>query len=309
MTIDRLELFHRILTDQDRTLGGVLAAVTRQGGVLTAEQAGQAIRAGGLDQAALIGLLAQMAGAYAWTPVSGFRVGAVALAGNSDDPGEADYFLGANLEFPGLSLNQTVHAEQAAAASAWLRGRSMIHTVASSEIVCGFCRQFICEFPQPPDLMAVPPDGREAASVQFAEMLPGAFGPAQFGVPGVGRQTVDLILDSKTDDDLVHTALEQARQAYAPYTGNLSACALQTARGLVVTGRCFESAAYNPSLGPLQSALSQLYLQSLDPPPPIERAVLVERPTKISQRPGVEMLLRAVAPDVTLEHHRAGRPL
>ena len=311
MTIDRLDLFHRILTDLDRPVGDILAVLTRQAGLLTAAQAAQAMSSGGLDQQSLIGVLAQLAGAYAWTPISGFRVGAVALAGTDDDPAETDYFLGANLEFPGLPLNQTVHAEQAAATNAWLRGRTGIRAVAASETVCGFCRQFICEFPQPPDLMAVPPGGRGGRLLRFTDMLPGAFGPAQFGVAGLsGRQVVDLILNSETDaDELVRTALEAARRSYAPYTGNLSGCALRTDQGRGAVGRCFESAAYNPSLGPLQSALSQLYLQSLDPPPPIRRAVLVEQPTKISQRPGVEMLLRAVAPDVTLEYHQAGRPL
>lgn len=44
-------------------------------------------------------------------------------------------------------------------------------------------------------------------------------------------------------------------QSYAPYTGCAAGIALITASGLVVSGGVIESAAYNPTLPPLQAAL------------------------------------------------------
>ena len=73
----------------------------------------------------------------------------------------------------------------------------------------------------------------------------------------------------------------------------------------VFTGRYVENAAFNPSLSPLHTALVQMNMDRLDGHHPITRAVLVERPTAISQRPVCELLLRTVAPDVNLEYYEA----
>lgn len=54
--------------------------------------------------------------------------------------------------------------------------------------------------------------------------------------------------------DAVHACLQHAIHAYAPYTHSPSAVALVTPRG-VFSGGYVESAAYNPSLPPLQAAV------------------------------------------------------
>lgn len=51
------------------------------------------------------------------------------------------------------------------------------------------------------------------------------------------------------------TALRQAVQSYAPYSHCPSGLAIVTAGGAVYSGPYLESAAFNPSLGPLQAAV------------------------------------------------------
>jgi cytidine deaminase len=52
-------------------------------------------------------------------------------------------------------------------------------------------------------------------------------------------------------------------QSYCPYTRLPSGVALATASGAVYGGRYVESAAYNPSLPPLQSALAAAVIGGL----------------------------------------------
>ena len=53
----------------------------------------------------------------------------------------------------------------------------------------------------------------------------------------------------------VTSALQQAVQSYAPYSHCPSGLAIVTAQGTVYSGPYLESAAFNPSLGPLQAAV------------------------------------------------------
>ena len=55
--------------------------------------------------------------------------------------------------------------------------------------------------------------------------------------------------------DAVKSALQQASQSYAPYSHCPSGLAIATAGGAVYSGPYLESAAFNPSLGPLQAAV------------------------------------------------------
>ena len=48
--------------------------------------------------------------------------------------------------------------------------------------------------------------------------------------------------------------------SYAPYSKSYAGVALRTQNGQIVTGAYAENAAFNPSLSPLQAALSQLNL-------------------------------------------------
>ena len=55
--------------------------------------------------------------------------------------------------------------------------------------------------------------------------------------------------------EAVKSALQQAVQSYAPYSHCPSGLAIVTAQGTVYSGPYLESAAFNPSLGPLQAAV------------------------------------------------------
>ena len=104
------------------------------------------------------------------------------------------------------------------------------------------------------------------------------------------------------------TALAAATASHAPYTGNRAGCAVATAAERTFGGRCVETAAFNPSLTPLQTALVLKNLCRSGRRDPILRAVLVERPASSLQRASVEALLGALAPAVGLEYHEAVSP-
>ena len=107
--------------------------------MFTAEQAA-AIRTGcGLDDDALAFALLPLAAACSLTPISHFHVGAIARGQSGN------LYFGANMEFSGAPLQQTVHAEQCAVTHAWLRGEPALASVTVNYTPCGHCRQFMNE--------------------------------------------------------------------------------------------------------------------------------------------------------------------
>lgn len=54
-------------------------------------------------------------------------------------------YVGVNLEFPGMPLSQSVHAEQFLMANLLLHGEARLDTLAVSAAPCGHCRQFYSE--------------------------------------------------------------------------------------------------------------------------------------------------------------------
>lgn len=194
-------------------------------------------------------LLAQAA-AFAKPPVSNFRVGAVAV-GRS---GKA--WLGTNVEFAGEALSFTIHAEQSAVVSAWMGGETAIDVVATSAAPCGYCRQFLNELVSAEALTIV----MGGDTRKLSELLPHSFGPRDLGVTSglLAPAAHGLVIDE--DDDLARAALDAANRSYAPYSRGYAGVALRTRSGAIVTGPYAENAAFNPSLSPLEAALSQLNL-------------------------------------------------
>ena len=148
--------------------------------------ASEIARLGGTSEQGLapgwVALLEQsldLAADRAQPPVSSFRVGAAALGQCDARHGAPGLYLGANLELPGLPLNASVHAEQAATAHAWSRGEQGVLAVATSAMPCGHCRQFLCELGEPSALAIVAP-GEPPRTLE--DLLPAAFGPDQLGV-------------------------------------------------------------------------------------------------------------------------------
>jgi cytidine deaminase len=115
----------------------------------------------------------------------------------------------------------------------------------------------------------------------------------------------NLFLRMVTNDRLVLEALSSASQSYSPYTHNRSGCAIQTSNGQTYSGRYVENAAFNPSMSPLQVAVSCMNMRHLGERQTITRAVLVEKPSGIEQRDVTEMILKSIAPDVELEYYKA----
>lgn len=245
---------------------------------------------------ALIEQALPIAAEHAQPPVSNFRVGAVALGQPDSQVGAPALYLGANLEVPGLPLNASVHAEQAAVAHAWSRGERGVIAVAASAPPCGHCRQFLCELGDPAELVVVVA-GEPTRSL--ADLLPAAFGPSQLGVDASWMQIPFVDPGAESQAEPIARAIAAA--SFAPYTGVRAAVVLKLAGGAWVGGAAIESVAYNPSLGPMAMALSQLALREPGcSQSAIEIAYLVESDGPISHYESSAQILRAVAPQAKL---------
>jgi cytidine deaminase len=111
-----------------------------------------------------------------------------------------------------------------------------------------------------------------------------------------------LTLKADVKDPVVLEALSAANRSYAPYTNTAAGCAIQASDGRIYRGPYVENAAFNPSLSPLQTAISSMNMGGLAQGTTISRAVLVEKPGVSGQRAITELLLRSFAPGVSLEY-------
>jgi cytidine deaminase len=220
-------------------------------GVVAAADARQFAAEEGIDVTQLMTLLLPLAAKLAKPPVSKFFVGAVSrgLSGN--------LYFGNNLEFAGEALSFTVHAEQSSAGNAWMHGEQGIDLIAVTAAPCGYCRQFLNELTTADRLtIAIPNESRT-----LRELLPSAFGPRDLGIEGGLMQAERHELSIDVEDDLARVALEAARRSYAPYSKSYAGLSLRTTDGTIASGAYAENAAFNPSMSPLEVALSQLNLR------------------------------------------------
>lgn len=233
---------------------------------LTAGQAEAVKQTTGLDDDALAFALLPLAAACSLAPVSKFFVGAIArgLSGN--------LYFGANMEFAGTPLQQTIHAEQCSITHAWLRGERGLASVTVNYTPCGHCRQFMNELNSGTGLSIRLP-GRAPATL--GDYLPDAFGPRDLNITTLLMDETRHGLKCASQDPLVRQAVDAADQSHAPYSHSYSGIALEAENGAIFTGRYAENAAFNPSLPPLQAALIMMNLagQNLRH---IRRAVLAE---------------------------------
>lgn len=197
-------------------------------------------------------LLAQAA-TLAVVPVSDFRVGAIAIDERNN------LYPGANQEYAGACMAQTVHAEQSAIANAWSQGARAIRHIVVNHTPCGHCRQFMNELRDADQLQIHLPHSR---GNHLSDYLPDSFGPADLDMTGriLDRENHSLTVSGITLDRLGDMALAQARKSYAPYGGAYAGICLQDRAGQLYTGAYLENAAFNPSLPPLQMALNALHL-------------------------------------------------
>ncbi|OON37039.1 cytidine deaminase [Izhakiella australiensis] len=219
-----------------------------------------------MDQQQLAFALLPLAAACAWTPLSKFNVGAIARGASGR------FWFGANMEFSGATMQQTVHAEQSAVTHAWMSGETVLLDITVNYTPCGHCRQFMNELNSGITLGIHLP-GRQPATL--GSYLPDAFGPRDLNITSLLMDPVDHHMQVQ-GDALAQLALRAANRSHAPYTEAWSGIALETASGRQFSGSYAENAAFNPSLPPLQAALIMLNMAG-ESPLEINRAVLVEK--------------------------------
>ncbi|CAN6441819.1 unnamed protein product [Victoria cruziana] len=279
--------------------------------VMESEEVESMGKKAGLTTLQLLASLVPQAKSRARPPVSNYRVGAVGLGASGR------IFFGINLEFPGLPLSQSVHAEQFLVANAAQHGESCLTHIAVSTTPCGHCRQFLQEIRSAPEIgILVTGDGDGAAHPdpgpddfrRIAFFLPHRFGPGDL-LDG----DVPLLLENRNnrlavasspadsspvqDRDLVDSALRAANRSHAPYSRCPSAVALRGKDGRVFAGSYIESAAHNPGLHPIQAALVAFVAGGGGGYEEIETAVLVERKgAMVGQEGVVRLVLGSLAP-------------
>ncbi len=260
---------------------------------LSADQFTQLLALSGLKDADLRVALLPLAAAYAYVPISDFHVGAIArgISGR--------LYFGANMEFSGAQLGQTIHAEQAAISHAWMKGEQGLASMTVNYSPCGHCRQFMNELSTATTLTIQLPQ-REEKSLQ--DYLPESFGPRDLGIESALMSSIDHGYHSDEHDSLLQTAIQALNRSHAPYSNNLSGVALRTQSGKEYFGAYAENAAFNPSLPPLQVALIQLRMAG-EAFTDLTNAALVEiAQGKISHLADTQATLEVINPDLPLSY-------
>ncbi|KAH6818299.1 cytidine deaminase 1 [Perilla frutescens var. frutescens] len=286
--------------------------------------------------------LVHSAQSLARPPISNFHVGAVGLGS------DGRVFVGVNLEFPGVPLHHSIHAEQFLLTNLAVHRCPSLRAVAVSAAPCGHCRQFYQELRHSASLQILITDEDncvqnhdrigmlENKAPNFMPLL--NFLPNPFGPHDLLDQETPLLLeqhdnrldllhqdDSFTDINSVNlsngndssgrlsngncgnheisesllreAALEAANDAHAPYSGCPSGVALMDCEGNVYKGSYVESAAYNPSLGPVQAALVAYVARGGGDYERIVAAALVEnKSAKVRQEDTAGLLLKVISP-------------
>jgi len=158
----------------------VRVAVQTNHFVVAADAMAALLRARGADAIDLLHEFVGTTQKYAIPPTSRFYVGAAALGASGA------VFLGVNVEFPGLPLNASVHAEQFALVTALRANETRLIAIATTAAPCGHCRQFMNELRHASELCCVIPEdakapggrpGAKFARYALRELLPHSFGP------------------------------------------------------------------------------------------------------------------------------------
>ncbi len=275
-------------------------------GVISEEEVLKLAAVGKLPGEKMLLVLAEVAQVYAVPSISNFHVGAIAQGASSKS-----FYMGANIEFAGQALSFTLHAEQAATTNAWNNDEEGLLLLAVNAAPCGYCRQFLNELMTAKKLM-VALEGSPAEPL--AKLLPKPFGPEELGVKEaealMSPQDHNLELAEESTDLAVLAALAAANQCYAPmsYTEPPYPCyagvAIETANQ-IFTGRLGENVAYNPSISPLEAAMT-MWTFGAAADEPVQRVVLVQvEGTIADQTTATEAVLGTLAGPPTFEQYSA----
>jgi cytidine deaminase len=228
-------------------------------------------------------------------PISKFVVPVIGLEHET-----GNLLLGINLEFLGTSFGQTIHSEQFLFTRAFHRNKTITSFSLSTPTPCGHCRQFINEFAGGGDIEV----SNSNIKMTIKELLPLAFGPKDLGEPGIRPTTASArnprlrITEpvSGPVQALLSTALAAAQNSYAPYSKVPVGVAIQTLDDEMIPGSSIENAAFNPSMGGLQSGLVNL-IASGRMYSEIKAVLMIQAQGKADQAPQAEALLKALAPN------------
>ena len=294
----------------------------------------------GVDLEAYLISLVQSLPKLALVPISNFHVTAIGVGVS----GHA--YLGVNLEFHGLPLSNSVHAEQFMVANAIHHGEASLKLIVVSHAPCGHCRQFLQELRSAGDIRIVIADGN-LESRTLHEWLPHRFGPQdlldddfpllmesrhhglELAEDQTGNGSVDIletgigrpsrqalvsdrvsnsadcsrVLDSSEldSDVLLKAAISAANSSYSPYSNSPSGLSFRTRQGTVFAGSYVESAAYNPSLPPLQNAIVAMISQgSHYVYSDIQEVILAEiKGAPVQYSGSIKMILEKIAPEAS----------
>ncbi|KAK7358450.1 hypothetical protein VNO77_00378 [Canavalia gladiata] len=257
----------------------------------------------------LLSTLVPAAQSLARPPISKFPVAAVGLGPSGR------IFVGVNLEFPGLPLHHAVHAEQFLLTNLSINAEPHLLSLAVSAAPCGHCRQFFQELRSAADIQILVTSDPSPQFTPLSEFLPHRFGPHDLLPhntplllePHHNGLTLLPNLDLRSDascnghvanDKLKIAALEAANKSHAPYSGSPSGVSLLDSHGNVFKGSYIESAAYNPSLGPVQAALIAFVAAAAGDYEEIVAAVLVEKDgAAVKQEQTARLLLHSISPN------------
>ncbi|KAL3681061.1 hypothetical protein R1sor_024017 [Riccia sorocarpa] len=317
--------------------------------VIEAEEVERLQRASGLSLEDFLATLVKPTQALARAPISNFNVGAVGLGASGR------VFRGVNVEFEGVPLNNSIHAEQFLVANAARNGERRLKFLAVSAAPCGHCRQFLQELRGASDLRVLIADSK-AETHSLSHFLPHRFGPQD-----LLHEDFPLLLESQVNDlylssqvaavavlgkagrhsslqsesnatesanlfqggmngssgpteqrlqefpgeqqlsELQNLALEAANNSYAPYTNCPSGLSIWTTKGRFFKGSYYESAAYNPSLPPLQAAIVAFIADGGDQFDEILHVAFVEKEgAAIRQADTVKLVLGKIAPKASI---------
>jgi cytidine deaminase len=197
--------------------------------------------------------LLALAAAFSVHPISGFAVGALAVGQSGR------IYLGANMEFHGVPLHASLHAEQSALINAWMHDESEVVALHVSETPCGHCRQFLRELSNS-EYLEIYVRGQRR---RLGELLPYAFGePRAKGAGLLDSRPVELEAARIAPDTSMQRAINAAQRSYAPYSRSPEGFTLECLDGRAFSGRAAESAAFNPSVPGVLAALNQRNLSS-----------------------------------------------
>eukprot|EP00771_Trimastix_marina_P001019 gnl/Trimastix_PCT/2063.p1 GENE.gnl/Trimastix_PCT/2063~~gnl/Trimastix_PCT/2063.p1 ORF type:complete len:317 (-),score=67.93 gnl/Trimastix_PCT/2063:94-1044(-) len=270
----------------------------------------------------LLSSIAESAKSLAGPTISKFYVGA-AIEGH-----DGTVYLGANLEWECVSIQQTVHAEQCASTNAWLHSNRTPEweqgprTLSVTEVPCGHCRQYLINLiPNVEHFRAILPgsvrerknfsahlvEGESACASDspcafpFPRLLPLFFRPD----PVVTEPPKYALLPpADPSDPLLADGLAMLHDSLrlSSFMSSPSAVALRLTNGRILSGACLQNPAFNPSLPPMQCALIHVLSEGHKEAEIAEAVLLEEASPEVSFKNMTREMLAAVAPNASFCH-------